>query len=94
MTKARFKGFVLAGHKQAAVEVPFDPAERWGILAARLWRGRRGYKVRGTFSGVAFQSVVVPRSKRFWVLVEDKHLVAAGASVGDTVTVLLEPMSS
>jgi Domain of unknown function (DUF1905) len=93
MTNARFTGQVLGGHKQAAIEVPFDPGKQWGLTAAKLWAGRRGYKVRGSFADVSFQSVVVPRAKRFWVLIDEEHLKAAGVSVGDSVSVLLEPVT-
>jgi hypothetical protein len=31
MKKKKFKGEVLSGHKEDAVEVPFDPAKEWGI---------------------------------------------------------------
>ena len=63
MRKAQFRGPVLAGHKQAAVEVPLDPAKQWGIVAALIPPGRRGFGAKGTFAGVPFQGLVVPRSK-------------------------------
>jgi len=36
------RGIILDSPKGAAVPVPFDPAERWGLPARALWRGRRG----------------------------------------------------
>lgn len=94
MTKAKFTATVLAGHKQAAVEVPFDPAKQWGIAPKPIRPGHRGHEVQGSFAGVPFRSFVVPRSRRFWVLVDDRHLEAAGVSVGDSVNVSLEPVAS
>jgi hypothetical protein len=41
----RFKAEVLSGHKEDAIEVPFDPALEWGISPKSLWRGRRGHLV-------------------------------------------------
>jgi hypothetical protein len=93
-TGQRFKGEILLGHKGAAVEVPFDPAERWGLAAEPLWRGRRGHVVRGRLNGKPFTSSVVPRMKRFWVLVDAEVLRAAKVSVGDTVEVALEPVET
>jgi hypothetical protein len=43
MKKKKFKAELLSGHKEDAVEVPFDPATEWGIRAKPLWRGRRGH---------------------------------------------------
>ncbi len=91
--KVRFIGLVLSGHKQAAVEVPFDPSIRWSARAVAIGPRRRGHRVQGTFAGVAFQSVVVARSKRFWVLIERAHLDAAGVSLGDSVEISLEPLA-
>ncbi|HEX5010862.1 MAG TPA: hypothetical protein VFY71_10715 [Planctomycetota bacterium] len=42
----QFRGIILEGHKGAAVPVPFDPVQRWGLPARALWRGRRGHRVR------------------------------------------------
>ncbi|MFO0969099.1 MAG: DUF1905 domain-containing protein [Gemmataceae bacterium] len=94
MPKARFTAPILAGHKQAAVEVPFDPGERWGLAPVPIRPGRRGFKVQGALAGAPFQSAIVPRSKRFWLLLEDAHLKAAGVAVGASVTVVLEPAAA
>jgi len=31
--RKKFKAEVLSGHKEQAVEVPFDPAKEWGVAA-------------------------------------------------------------
>jgi len=86
----RFEGTVLAGHKGAACEVPFDPADRWGIPAGSLWKGRRGHRVRVRIQGVSFESAVVPRAGRFWLLVPEEILESAALAIGDPVAVGLE----
>lgn len=86
-----FKGRLLEGHKEDAVEVPFDPAERWSIPARALWPGRRGHSVQGTLNGKTFESYVVGRSRRFYVLVTDRLRKSANLSVGDAVEIVLEP---
>jgi hypothetical protein len=89
--RERFEGVVLLGHKGAAVEVPFDPARRWSIPAKHLWHGRRGHAVRGEVNGAEFESSIVPRLKKFWVLLGDPILRSARVSAGDTVRIALEP---
>jgi hypothetical protein len=89
--RERFEALVLLGHKEAAVEVPFDPANRWSISAAPLRPGRRGHAVRGSLNGTEFESTFVPRSKRFWLLLGDEILRSASASAGDRVKVAIEP---
>jgi hypothetical protein len=44
--KEKFEGQLLLGHKGAAVEVPFDPEEKWTVSARVLWPVRRGHTVR------------------------------------------------
>jgi hypothetical protein len=89
--RERFEGVVLLGHKEAAVEVPFDPETRWSIPAAPLRPGRRGHFVRGNLNGTQFESAIVPRSKRFWLLLRDEILKSARVSAGDRVKVAIEP---
>jgi hypothetical protein len=87
----RFTAVVLSGHKGAAVEVLFDPAKRWGVPARRITPGRRGHAVRGTVNHAPFESFVVPRSRRFFLLLSSEVLHTTGAAVGDTVNVVLAP---
>jgi hypothetical protein len=93
MKPARFRSELLAGHKGCACEVPFDPEQRWGIAKAPLRPGRRGHRVQGTINGVAFESEVVPRMRRFWVLVGESVLKRARLAIGDVANIALEPRS-
>jgi hypothetical protein len=88
----RFRAEILQGHKGAAVELPFDPAVRWSLAATALWPGRRGHVVRGRLAGRLFESAVVRRQRRHYVLVDAALLAAAGVAVGDTVEVSVEPL--
>ena len=90
-TAARFPSVILDGHKGLAFEVPFSPAERWDLAEVRLRPGRRGYRVRGTVNRLPFESVVVRRSRRFWVLVTDEMKEAGRLRAGGGVKVSLEP---
>lgn len=92
MKRKRFKGELLSGHKgAAAVEVPFDPEEQWAIAPKQLWRGRHGHSVQADLNGARFETFIVPRSKKFFMLVNDELLKAAGLSIGDTVNVTVQP---
>lgn len=81
-----------SGHQEDAVGVPFDPAATWGVTAARLWRGRRGYTVLATLNGVSFETFIVPRQQRFFMLVDEDIKQEAGVAVGDVVEVTLAPI--
>ena len=94
MHQENFKGELLSGHKEAAIEVPFDPAMQWGVAAGKLRPGRRGHRVRGSLNGVRFESAIVSRSRRFFVLVDEELQQAAKVSIGDTVEVNLEPIAA
>jgi hypothetical protein len=90
LKKKKFKAEVLSGHKEHALEVPFDPEREWGFAPKPLWRGRRGHlvsvKVNGSFAGA-----IVPRQKRFYLLIEAEAGKAAGVSEGAVVQVTVEP---
>lgn len=89
----RFEAVVLAGHKGLAFELPFDPAARWRVSEERLWPGRRGYPVKGSVNRVRFESVVVPRSRRFFVLVSDEMKSACRLREGSRVKVSIGPIA-
>lgn len=90
--KKTFKAELLSGHKDHAVEVPFDPAGTWGIDPKPLWRGRKGHQVKGKLNGHAFESFVVPRARKFWMLIDNELKRKAKVSEGDVVTVSVEPL--
>ena len=91
MKKKRFKAEVLSGHKEDAVEVPFDPVKEWGIAPKPLWRGRRGHFVNATVNGFSFESSIVPRQKKFYMLIDAEAAKSAGVSKGVVVHVAVEP---
>jgi hypothetical protein len=88
-----FQGTVLSGHKaQCAVEVPFDPGVEWGLAFGPVFPGRNGYRVRASLGAGWFESAVVPRMKRWWLLIEAGRLDAVGVGVGQAVTVRMEAL--
>jgi Domain of unknown function (DUF1905) len=91
MKAERFTAVVLEGHKGPGFEVPFDPAERWGVARVKVWPGRNGYRVRGTVNKARFESVALGRSRRFWVLVTDEMAKAGKLKTGSRVAVSLLP---
>ncbi len=91
MSEVRFDAVVIDGHKGAAVEVPFDPAERWSTTPVTIAPGRRGHPVEGKLGKTPLQSHVVARSRKHYLLLDAKLLKTAGASIGDRVKVVLKP---
>lgn len=89
--KERFEGELLIGHKGAAVEVPFDPEEKWAVSPRSLWPGRRGHMVRAEVNGVRFGSCIVPRSRKFWMLIDEDIQSKAGIEIGDRIRITVEP---
>ena len=90
--KKSFTGELLSGHKQNALEVPFDPADEWDIEPQALWRGRRGFPVRARIRGHAFDSSIVPRQRRFFLLIDREVVEATGIVVGSRVQAKVEPV--
>ena len=91
MKRKRFRAEVLSGHKDNAVEVPFDPTDVWGVAPKQLWRGRRGHEVQGLLNGFSFESCIVPRQKRFFMIIDEDIKKGAKISVGDVVTATVKP---
>ena len=81
---------MLSGHKEDAVEVPFDPATEWGVPAKPLWHGRRGHAVSATVNGFPFESAIVPRRKRFFMLIDADVAKSAGIAEGGVVEIGVE----
>ncbi len=91
MKKKRFKAEVLSGHKEDAIEVPVDPAQKWCIPPRPLWRRRRGHIVNATVNGFSFASSIVPRQKKFYLLIDAEAARSACVSAGALVQVTVEP---
>jgi hypothetical protein len=91
MKAERISGVVRAGHKGDAVEVPFDPGAKWGATAQQIGPGRRGYRVSCRVGLARFDSYVVARSKKFWLLLSPEVEGTLSIKVGDTVSLSLEP---
>ncbi|HEV7398120.1 MAG TPA: DUF1905 domain-containing protein [Pyrinomonadaceae bacterium] len=93
--KKKFTAEVMSGHKDSAVEVPFNPVEVWGVPARPLWRGRKGHAVKGTLNKTRFdEGFIVPRAKKFYLLIDKDMSREAGLSVGDAVKITVEPNPS
>jgi hypothetical protein len=90
MKSKTFKAEILTGHKDSAVEVPFNPVLVWRVDAKPLWRGRKGHEVKGKLNGVAFESFIVPRSKTFWMLIDEELKRKAKLRDGQVVSVSVE----
>ena len=91
MRKKTFKAELRSGHKDHAVEVPFDPSVEWNLQPRPLWRGRRGHSVNATVNGFSSESSIVPRQKKFYLLIDAEAANAAGISEGARVEVDVEP---
>ena len=91
MKKKTFQAELQSGHQEDAVEVPFDPAATWGVAPVRLWRGRKGHTVLAMLNGVSFETFIVPRQQRFFMLVDEDIKQEAGVAVGEIVAVTISP---
>lgn len=92
MSEQRFKGEVLAGRNETTVEIPFDPELVWGISPGPIRPGKRGYAVRASLNGFEFESYIVSRTNKFFLIVEEQPRRAAGVLVGDIVAATIEPV--
>ena len=92
MKSERIKAVLLEGHKEAAVEIPFDPGTRWSLPSTRLWPGRHGHRVQGRLNGVQFESVVLPRGQGFFLIIGDELRSEAAIEIGDLVEITLHPL--
>jgi len=94
MANAQFTATLLGGHKGAAFEVPFDPEERWEIPPEKLRAGRNGHRVAGKVNGVAFESAIVPRSRKFWLEIDDDVRKQAKLVIGTPAKVAIRPIKT
>lgn len=91
MRARSFNGIAQAGHKESAIEVPFDPGAVWRIEVQSIRPGRRGYRVTAVVNGFRFSSHVVARSKKFWLLLPVRVVTGAKIRLGRIVGVKLQP---
>ncbi len=89
--KRKFKGEPLSGHKEFAIEVPFDPSLPWDVGPHPLWRGRRGHPAIATIKDIPFESAIVPRQKKFYLLVDATTRSVAELRPGNVVQVAIAP---
>ena len=93
MSKIRVSGRVLDDHKGPTIEVPFNPVERWGISPEPISPGQRGHRVSVSLNGgESFESAIVPRTRKFFLLLDDEKLATGGVSAGDRVKLTVEPL--
>jgi len=95
MSKARFEAELIQGHKGVTVViVPFDPEQKWSQKPVRLDPRREGWLIRGTANGVRFDGYIGYRWNRFFIIIERDLREAAKVSVGDVLTMVIEPTLS
>ena len=90
MRALRVTGTLIQGHKGCALEVPWDPALRWGPPVP-LWPGRQGHEVTVDAQGLEFPSAIVGRSKRFWLLIPAEAMREWSLRPGDELAVSIRP---
>jgi hypothetical protein len=95
MPKVRFEAELVEGHKGVTVVlVPFDPEVQWHEKPVKLDLRRAGWLVKGTLQGVRFEGYIGERWGRRFVIVEPELREAAGVTVGETLTVVVEATTS
>jgi hypothetical protein len=95
MSKARFKAELIEGHKGVtAVIVPFDPEAVWRQKPVNLDPRRDGWLVKGTVNRVRFDSYIGYRWKRYFLIIAPELREAAKVSVGDTLSLVVEPTTT
>jgi len=95
MSKVRFEAELIQGHKGVTVVmVPFDPEQKWSQKPVRLDPRREGWLIRGTANGVRFDGYIGYRWNRFFIIIERDLREAAKVSVGDVLTMVIEPTMS
>ena len=95
MRRARFEAPLFEGDKGVtAVLVPFDPVEVWRAPPVRLAGRRHGWLVTGTANGARFDGYIGERWNRFFITLDEPLRVAARATVGDSVTMVIGPTST
>ena len=95
MGKVQFEAELIEGHKGVTVViVPFDPEEEWSQKPVRLDPRRDGWLVTGSANGVRFDGYIGQRWGRFFIIIDRELREAAEVSVGDTLTMIVQPTAS
>jgi hypothetical protein len=95
VAKERFEAELIEGHKGVTVViVPFDPEKKWSCKPVRLDSRRHGWLIAGVASGVRFDGYVGERWGRFFIIIECTVREAAEVSVGDRLTMVVEPTAT
>jgi uncharacterized protein DUF1905 len=92
MRKERFEAELFEGHKGVtAVVVPFDPEDVWQLKPVKLDPRRDGWLVKGTVNRTRFDAYIGYRWGKFFIILEPELRAAARVSVGDTLSLVVEP---
>ena len=71
--------------------MPFDPEKTWRQKPVRLDPRRDGWLVKATVNGTRFDGYIGIRWGRFFLIVDAELRYALGVSVGDTLSLVVEP---
>jgi hypothetical protein len=90
--KERFDAELFEGHKGVtAAIVPFDPEDVWQLKPVKLDPRRDGWLVKGTVNRTRFDGYIGYRWGKFFIIIEAELRSAANVSVGDTLSIVVEP---
>jgi hypothetical protein len=95
MKTARFETPLIEGHRGVTVVlVPFNPEAVWRQSPVRLAGRRYGWLIRGTANGVRFNGYIGERWGRYFIAIDEALRCAARASVGQIVSLIVEPTNT
>jgi hypothetical protein len=80
---------VLEGHKGCALEVPGELVAQWAAKPVAFRPGRRGIPVSFRVGKLAFESHVVARARRHWLLLDDEALGVLQVEPGARLRVVI-----
>jgi len=87
-----FDAELIEGHKGVTpVIVPFDPEAVWHRKPVRLDARRDGWLVKGTINRRRFDGYIGNRWGRFFLIVDAELREALGTSVGEVLSLVIEP---
>lgn len=73
------------------MELPFDPVAERQVTPGPIRPGRHWVAVRSEVNGAAFGSFSLGRQRRFYLLLDEPAMDAAGVAVGDRAWVQVQP---